>query len=49
MFLFAKLVCDNLLNQTSRANLYAEMSPDIFPKGLNEAYFVLSRITVHDG
>lgn len=38
MFLFAKLVMQNLINQTSLACLCEEMSPNVFPRGLGQAY-----------
>ena len=37
MFLFAKLVMDNLYEQTSKLDLEREMDPKIFPKGLDGA------------
>ncbi|KAK3623160.1 hypothetical protein LTR56_021742 [Elasticomyces elasticus] len=45
MFLFAKLVLQNLQQQTSLKELYHEMRPDNFPIGLNEAYSrILNRV-----
>ncbi|KAH0563181.1 hypothetical protein GP486_002248 [Trichoglossum hirsutum] len=38
MFLYAKLVMKNLLDQTRLANLRKEMQPGRFPKGINQAY-----------
>jgi hypothetical protein len=38
MFLFAKLVMENLYSQTKRANLTKELEPDKFPRGLEDAY-----------
>ncbi|RDL38798.1 uncharacterized protein BP5553_03138 [Venustampulla echinocandica] len=38
MFLFAKLVLQNLLSQVSRAALYETLLPQRFPRGLNQAY-----------
>jgi len=40
MFLFAKLVMENLYSQTSRAKLNKELEPDRFPRGLEEAYVI---------
>jgi len=37
MFLLAKLICDNLLQQTSIEGLEEELAPDKFPKEVNEA------------
>jgi hypothetical protein len=37
MFLLAKLICDNLLQQTSTEGLEEELEPDKFPKEVNEA------------
>ena len=37
MFLFAKLVTWNLYEQTSRVNFEAEIDPDRFPDGLDQA------------
>ncbi|KAL9111362.1 MAG: hypothetical protein Q9227_004239 [Pyrenula ochraceoflavens] len=38
MFLYAKLVMQNLYSQASLKNLLFEMQPRIFPKGLEQAY-----------
>ena len=38
MFLFAKVVLDNLGEQSSPADLRVELGPDVFPHGLEEAY-----------
>lgn len=38
MFLFAKLVTENLYQQVTLADLEREMSEDCFPKGINAAY-----------
>lgn len=38
MFLYAKLVMDNLLHQPDVASLYAELDPHVFPRGLHQAY-----------
>ena len=37
MFLFAKLVMENLLDQTSQNNLMKELEPDTFPVDLKNA------------
>lgn len=37
MFLFARLVLDNLSDQVSKADLDSEMEPGTFPEGLNQA------------
>ena len=37
MFLFAKLVLTNLHSQTTKARLYAELEPENFPEGLEQA------------
>jgi hypothetical protein len=37
MFLLAKLICDNLFQQTSIEGLEEELAPDKFPKEVNEA------------
>ncbi|KAI9779019.1 MAG: hypothetical protein M1816_003779 [Peltula sp. TS41687] len=38
MFLYAKLVMENLQSQTKRANLERELEPNTFPRGLEDAY-----------
>ena len=38
MFLFAKLVMENLSNQTSQYDLIKELDPPIFPIDLKQAY-----------
>ncbi|KAI9766233.1 MAG: hypothetical protein M1840_006647 [Geoglossum simile] len=38
MFLFARLVMNNLFSQNSRIRLRKEMAPEQFPRGLEEAY-----------
>ncbi|PMD12225.1 hypothetical protein NA56DRAFT_756767 [Hyaloscypha hepaticicola] len=38
MFLFAKLVMENLFSQTKRENLSKELEPARFPRGLEDAY-----------
>ncbi|RDW85274.1 hypothetical protein BP6252_02864 [Coleophoma cylindrospora] len=38
MFLFVKLVMSNLYNQTTRKEMYNELLPERFPKGLDQAY-----------
>ena len=37
MFLFAKLVLTNLYGQTTREQLYNELLPEQFPRGLGQA------------
>lgn len=37
MFLFAKLVLDNLFHQENLENVYKEMRPDTFPRGFDQA------------
>jgi hypothetical protein len=37
MFLLAKLICTNLLDQTSIEGLEEELEPDKFPKEIKEA------------
>ena len=41
MFLYAKVVLDNLLSQDSPADFKEEMSTDNFPDGLDAAYAFL--------
>jgi hypothetical protein len=44
MFLFAKLVLQNLRDQENMDNVYMELHPDTFPKGFDQAYvFTQSR------
>lgn len=38
MFLYARIVLDNLLRQTRLSRLKQEMQPGVFPNGLNKAY-----------
>ncbi|KAK3996549.1 hypothetical protein QBC44DRAFT_317159 [Cladorrhinum sp. PSN332] len=38
MFLFARVVLDNLLRQTRLSRLKQEIQPGVFPKGLEKAY-----------
>ncbi|KAJ8131792.1 hypothetical protein O1611_g1828 [Lasiodiplodia mahajangana] len=38
MFLYARVVLDNLLSQTRRDGIEAEMAPDNFPTGIETAY-----------
>ena len=38
MFLYAKLVMNNLLGQTRLAHLKRELEPGRFPKNLEQAY-----------
>jgi hypothetical protein len=37
MFLFAKLILENLYDQTNLTDLYQELRPDTFPRGLEQA------------
>lgn len=45
MFLYAKLVLENLYNQTKRINLHRELEAERFPKGLEDAYAALKHST----
>lgn len=38
MFLLARLIMDNLMAQDNIEDLEEELSTDILPKGINEAY-----------
>ncbi|KAK4220462.1 hypothetical protein QBC38DRAFT_207320 [Podospora fimiseda] len=38
MFLFARVVLDNLLRQTRLSRLKQEIQPGVFPKGLEKTY-----------
>jgi hypothetical protein len=38
MFLFAKLVLQNLHDQENLENVYRELRPDTFPEGFDEAH-----------
>jgi len=38
MFLFARLVLENLHDQENLENVYRELHPDTFPKGFDQAY-----------
>jgi hypothetical protein len=40
MFLYAKLVMQNLEDQPSLDHLRKELEPDCFPSGLDEAYVI---------
>lgn len=42
MFLYARLVMENLLFQTTVARLHRELEPDTFPDGLERAYVTFS-------
>ncbi|KAE9372535.1 hypothetical protein N431DRAFT_536388 [Stipitochalara longipes BDJ] len=45
MFLFARLVLENLHDQESLQNVYKELHPDTFPRGFDQAYArIASRI-----
>jgi hypothetical protein len=37
MFLYAKLVMDNLFHQVNLAMMRAELNPQVFPNGLEQA------------
>jgi hypothetical protein len=37
MFLYAKLVMQNLYNSVNQENLYREIHPDTLPKGIDQA------------
>lgn len=37
MFLYARVVLENLLNQTRLSRLRQEMQPDVFPDGIERA------------
>lgn len=41
MFLFARLVVENLHDQKSSENVYGELHPDTFPTGFDQAYLFL--------
>ncbi len=38
MFLYAKLVMQNLFNSVNQESLYMEIHPDTLPKGIDQAY-----------
>jgi hypothetical protein len=38
MFLYAKLVMENLLRQRTQEDLMRELEPNTFPEGLEDAY-----------
>jgi hypothetical protein len=42
MFLYVRVVLDNLLNQVSKAGLRRELSAEILPRKLDDAYVVAS-------
>ncbi|KAF1840937.1 uncharacterized protein K460DRAFT_410330 [Cucurbitaria berberidis CBS 394.84] len=45
MFLYAKLVTENLYEQPTRSQFLLEMRPDVFPSGLEQAYSrIINRI-----
>ncbi|KAH6632698.1 hypothetical protein F5144DRAFT_574952 [Chaetomium tenue] len=44
MFLYAKVVLDNLLHQPTRGHFKRELKAENFPKGMNQAY---ERVVVH--
>lgn len=41
MFLFAKLVLENLSGQANLEDIYKELGPDIFPHGFDQAFVYL--------
>jgi hypothetical protein len=48
MFLFAKLVLKNLYAQKNLEDVYGELQPNTFPKGLEKAYdYALELLTIH--
>lgn len=38
MFLFARLVMDNLSQQVSKDGIYVETAPDVFPVAIDDVY-----------
>jgi hypothetical protein len=38
MFLFARLIMDNLSQQVNKAGIYFEMAPDVFPVAIDDVY-----------
>jgi hypothetical protein len=44
MFLFARLVMDNLSQQINKAGIYFEMAPDVFPVAIDEVYVCLKEL-----
>jgi hypothetical protein len=38
MFLFARLIMDNLSQQVNKAGIYFEMAPDVFPGAIDDVY-----------
>jgi hypothetical protein len=38
MFLFARLIMDNLSQQVNKAGIYFEMAPDVFPDAIDDVY-----------
>lgn len=46
MFLYAKLVMNNLLSQTRLSRLKKELEPGTFPRTLKQAYDMLAAILV---
>ena len=46
MFLYAKVVLDNLISQESPADLDDELTQDHFPRGLNAACETLCHLIV---
>jgi hypothetical protein len=46
MFLFARLVLENLFDQKCLEDLYYELEPDTFPNGFDQAYVLLFRYEI---
>jgi hypothetical protein len=46
MFLFAKLVMENLSQQARRVDLVRELEEDVFPKGLQNALVSFLKIAM---
>ena len=49
MFLLAKLILDNLMNQTNLEELEEELKPEILPSELRDAYYPLLTQSIYDG
>ncbi|KAJ4419764.1 hypothetical protein N0V82_004807 [Gnomoniopsis sp. IMI 355080] len=48
MFLYARVVLENLLNQTKLSRLKQEMQPDVFPDGMERAYDRVAKWILED-
>jgi hypothetical protein len=46
MFLYAKVVLDNLLRQPSRGHFKRELREENFPKGMDQAYIPKEILTM---